>query len=212
MTDGDARYVQALLDGSVLQGPVLELGAGYGGSTCRKLIGDAGLEYFATDVVASEGVTYVADFSDQENVARVFGDTRFGCVLVLNVLEHTFVPTQVLDCALGLVKTGGKCVVITPALWPLHNYPIDACRLLPDWYERYASTRGCTLQAECFDFIGYGNLSKFRDQDGQYSFPLPSAGNTFKHLWSRIIHKAFNTHGRGMAFPSHVAIGAVFRK
>jgi hypothetical protein len=116
----------------------------------------------------------------------------------------------VLDNALGLVAPGGKLVVITPAVWTLHNYPVDCNRLLPNWYEQYASTRDCTLMREHFDFIGHGNVGNFVDKSGAYQFPTPAHANKFKYWRSRVVQRVFNTYGRAMAFPSNVAIGAVF--
>jgi SAM-dependent methyltransferase len=212
MTENDTGYIKTLIKDRVLNGPVLELGAGYGGATCRELITDARLDYYATDIAASEGVTYVADFSNPENIAEVFGNNQFECVLVLNLLEHTFDPIRILDCALGLVRPGGKLIVIAPAVWTLHNYPIDCYRLLPNWYEQYAATRGCDLLPQYFEFVGCGRISNFIDQDGNYQLPSPTTNSKFRYWWSRIIQKIFNTYGRGMAFPSHVAIGAVYSK
>lgn len=212
LTESDAGYIETLIKDGVLSGPVLELGAGYGGATCRELIANSGLEYYATDMVASEGVAYVADFSNPANIADVFGSNQFGCVLVLNVLEHTFSPITILDCALSLVRSGGKLVVITPAIWTLHNFPIDCYRLLPNWYEQFAVTRRCDLLPQYFNYVGYGRVNNYIDQDGNYQFPSPAADSKFKYWRSRVIQKIFNTYGRGMAFSSHVAIGAVYRK
>lgn len=211
MTEADAAYITKLLTDHVLEGPVLELGAGYGGSTCRQQVMAAGLEYSATDMTPSEGVEYVADFSNPSEAAKVFNGKKFGTVLVLNVLEHTFDPLRILDCALDLLLPNGKLVVIVPAVWTLHSYPIDCCRLLPDWYERYAATRKCELRREYFDYVGLGRVNEVVDNEGSRHFPSPSGGTgSWSYWWSRAIHKIFNTYGRGMAFPSHIAIGAVF--
>lgn len=210
MTGPDLEYIKTLVKSGIMIGPVLELGAGYGGNTCRELIEQADLEYEATDIFPSEGVKYVADFTDQKNVSKVFGDQRYGTVLCLNILEHTFDPAAILDNSLSLIRKGGRLVVITPAVWTLHNFPIDCSRLLPNWYEEYAKSRQCVLIREYFYYVGYGSVANFVDKDGNYQFPLPCPIGSFKYWWSRFIHKAFNTSGRGMAFPSHIAIGCVF--
>jgi hypothetical protein len=65
------------------------------------------------------------------------------------------------------------------------------------------------LDEELFEFIGAGRISDFKDRTGHEAMPLPAQANSGWRLWSRVIHRAFGTYGRGMAFPSHVAIGAV---
>ena len=45
MVDNDVVYLRSLLAETLLQGPVLELGAGYGGGTSRHLIESAGMVY-----------------------------------------------------------------------------------------------------------------------------------------------------------------------
>jgi len=62
MTNADLVYISTLLEASVLQGRVLELGGGYGGGTCRDLIIGQGHDYRATDIVEGAGVDCVANF------------------------------------------------------------------------------------------------------------------------------------------------------
>jgi hypothetical protein len=212
MTENDIRYIRVLIEEGVIVGPVLELGAAYGGVTCRDLVVSAGLEYDSTDMVLSKGVSYAADFSSAESVSKAFGDKKYGSVFVLNVLEHTFDPIRVLDGALSLVESGGRLVVITPTVWTLHNYPIDCCRLLPNWYEQYVVTREIRLLTEHFDLVGYGKVRSFANKDGSYSFPTPAVQGRFKYWRSRVVQYLFRTYGRGMAFPSHIAIGGVYVK
>jgi SAM-dependent methyltransferase len=206
----DAVYIENLIVGGQLKGPVLELGAGYGGATCRSQVSRAGMAYVATDMFPSQGVDVVADFADPVGTAAAFQGMEFKTVLVLNVLEHTFDPIRVLDTALQRLSVGGRLVVITPTVWTLHGYPIDCCRLLPDWYVTYAELRGCQLLHQHFEYLGYGRIRDFMDKEGRARLPRPvEATNPWRGRWSRTVHKIFNTFGRSMAFPSHVAIGAV---
>jgi len=211
MTKNDVAYVTALLERGLIHGRVLELGAGYGGETCRILVEKHGCSYSATDVAPSSGVSFVADFADTDSVRRAFGDATFDTVLVLNVLEHTFDPVRIVDNALGLVADGGAVVVVAPAAWTLHDYPIDCCRLLPHWYEQYASSRDVELPADVFQYLGRGPVGAFKDNTGAYQFPLPTS-ETVHYWWSKAVQRAFGTFGRGMSYPSHLAIGAVFVK
>jgi hypothetical protein len=211
MTKSDLEWIEKLLKLGRLSGPVLELGAGWGGMTCRELVLSYGLEYFGTDLKPGDGADFAADFETGDGIVEIENSvgSLFGSTLVLNVLEHTFNPLAVLDNAVRLTRPGGAVVVITPAVWPLHGYPIDCCRLLPDWYRRFAATRSASLDEDVFEWIGVGRISDFRDLNGHEAMPLPAQGNMGRRLWSRLIHRLFGTYGRGMAFPSCVAIGAV---
>jgi SAM-dependent methyltransferase len=211
MTLDDMRWVQQMLAAGEFEGPLLELGAGYGGATCRDVFSTTGIKYYGTDLEKSVNVDFVADFERTEDMQVFSGIAPFGSALVLNVLEHTFEPVRILDNVMSLLKPGGKCAVLTPSIWPLHNYPMDAWRILPNFYEVYASRRGLVLDRRYFDYVGYGSVENFRGAGGGYAYPLPTQNAT--HLnWSRLVHKVFNTCGRGGLHPSHVAIGALLRK
>ncbi len=208
MTENDLLFIRRLINQKIIKGTVLELGAGYGGVTCKQLIAAEDLQYYATDIASSQGVDYVADFESDDIFKYFPGNVRFKTILVLNVLEHTFEPVRVLDNARKLLdQNDGSLVVITPCIWPLHNYPVDCYRLLPNFYERYAESRKMTLDPKCFEFLGQNLISSSLDTNGNYQFPLPA--RDFSCWKSRVVHRLFNTFGRGMSFPSHVAIGAV---
>jgi SAM-dependent methyltransferase len=207
MTEHDIAYIRRLIERKIIASPVLELGAGYGGDTCKDVTTGAGLQYYSTDITASTGVDYVADF-EADDICAYFADKdKFKTILILNVLEHTLNPVRVLDNARKLLDRDGSLILITPCSWALHNYPVDCCRLLPNFYERYAETRGMVLDPTCFEYLEHGLVSSNRDAAGDYRFPLPASG--FAYWRSRAIHQLFNTFGRGMYGPSHVAIGAV---
>jgi len=210
MTGNDLEYVRSLLSKGLIEGPVLELGGGYGGMSCREIVEASGLMYQSTDIVAGSGVDVVADFETADCGHR-FAQHEYGCVLVLNVLEHVFEPIKVLDNAIGLVRPAGKVVTITPCMWPTHSYPIDCQRLLPDWFVAYADRRqDVQLLDSVFEFVGYGPIASFvKGQEVQ----LPSPWRTvFVERYSRLVHKLFNTAGRGQWAASYIAVGAVFAK
>ncbi|MGH8560331.1 MAG: class I SAM-dependent methyltransferase [Methylococcales bacterium] len=210
MTEGDQVYIEALVNAKMLVEPVLELGAGYGGRTNKNIIRNAGLTYFSSDIATSNSVDYLANF-ESDSVAIAFRDApRFGTVLVLNVLEHTFDPVCVLDNARSLLVQGGRLVVIVPAAWALHEYPIDCYRFLPQWFDEYAARRQLDLPREYFRYIGLNRVDTYKDTKGSYQFPKPCT-NVVRYQWSRGIHRFFNTFGRGMAYPCYLAIGAVFQ-
>jgi len=95
VTENDLAYVQRLLSLGVIQDPVLELGARYGGLTCRELLRGAALHYSTVDLQAGPGVDFVANMERADDL-RVFDKAKpFGSILILNVLEHTLEPLAV---------------------------------------------------------------------------------------------------------------------
>lgn len=210
MIEADLTWIQNLLLRKLIASPVLELGTGYGGRNCRETLVAAGLQHYGSDMAAGPGVDLVADFEKAEDMQQ-FQALGLGSVLILNVLEHTFDPVRVLDHALSIVRPGGNLVLLTPAVWPLHDYPFDAFRLLPNFYEQYAKRRGLELEPDSFEFIGRGKVRDHRQPDGTYAFPRPTA-NRWHDLYSRAVQKLFNTTGRHMFFPAHQAVGCVLQK
>ncbi len=211
MTGADLDYIEKLCRLKKIHSPVLELGTGYGGVTSRNVIINAGLNYLTTDLSSTPGVDFVANFESRDIFSFFPRDISFGSVLILNVLEHVFEPIQVLDNALKLLRPGGTIVTITPSMWPLHNYLIDCYRLLPDFFIHYAEGRPCALDMDVFEFVGKGLVEKFRATSGELKLPPPTQ-NLLHLIYSRAIHKLFNTSGRGMWTANHVAIAAVFVK
>lgn len=212
MTGDDLNYIRALVDSGIIKGPVLELGGGYGGKTSREIIVGAGLEYVATDLKLAPGVDVAANFETGQGISDVEVIGTFATVLVLNVLEHVFNPIEILDNALRVTGGNGLLVVITPVIWAAHNYPIDCSRLLPDWYRIYASKENLEIAESTFEYLGYGTVHSHRSENGQDNFPVAHENQPFNRLWSRLIHKVFNTFGRGMFYPSFLAIGVVMAK
>jgi len=208
MIDADRHYLTTLLGRGLLQGPLLELGAGLPEHSARSIVEGAGLAYVGTDLEGDVDVH--ADFSDAEAVRREFvGRPPFGSALVFNVLEHTFDPIRVLDNVFTLLAPGGLCVVLTPTVWPIHSYPIDCWRVLPDFYVEYARRNGHELLPDTFEFVGFGPVGIAPGASSQLPRPGRSGAH---HFYSRIVHKVFNTAGRSMFMPSHVATAVVMRK
>ena len=162
--------MQRLIQSGRVAGPVLELGVGYGGDTCRALVESSGLRYYGTDMNAAKDVDFVANFERAEDMAVFQSVAPFSTILILNVLEHTFDPIRILDHARTLVRRGGTLVVVTPAIWPLHNFPFDAWRILPNFYEEYTRRTRLHLVDEYFEYLGIGGVRAFRGVDSAYRF------------------------------------------
>ena len=209
MTDPDRDYLRKLINAGQVLSPCLELGARYADLTMRPDIVASGIAYVGTDLVEGGNVDVIADFGDSPALIQsVFARyAPFGTVVIANVLEHTFNPIQVLDNALALIRPRGTCITVTPAVWPLHGFPQDYWRINPDFYRRYAIERGINFLEQYFEYVGVGAISSKDDA----TLPAPAA-KRFQFWKSKVVHRALNTFGRGMMFPSHVAIGAVFEK
>ena len=200
MTPSDVGYLTAAIDAGLVRGPCLELGAGIPEHSARSLLVARGIQYRSTDIEGE--VDHVLDF-EREDAAERIAD-RFATVLVMNVLEHCFEPIRVLDNACKLLREQGTCIVITPAVWPVHSYPIDCWRLLPDFYRQYAERRKMELVAGWFRYVdaSAGDMN---------ALPPPGASELHR-FYSRAVHKLLRTTGRGTWTRNHVAIGAVLRR
>lgn len=211
MTHSDLKWIASLQNRGLISGSVLELGAGYGGKTCAKLIRDVGLNYVGTDLNEGPGVDIAGDFECADHMDRFTGTGPFGTVLMLNVLEHTFDPIRVIDNAMTLISPGGRCIILAPSVWPLHNFPMDAWRILPNFFEEYATRRKVILDKTSFEWVGVGPVSDHRNFDGSYCFPNPAKSRLIQY-WSRLVHRVFNTNGRGIQFGTYLGLGAVLQK
>jgi SAM-dependent methyltransferase len=213
VTSADAQYVSDMLRRGYIASPCLEMGVALEGSSLADLLQCHGvLDRVGTDVAAGPVVDVVADFEQPADTLRPLfaGRAPFASVLCLNVLEHTFEPVRVLDNVFRLLRPGGTCVAVTPARWPLHAYPIDCCRLLPDFYVEYARRRGVELIGDSFQYVGHGPVEQYR-RDGDRRLPPPHPSRTYRR-YSHLVHRAFQTTGRHQWFAELVAIGVVMRK
>jgi SAM-dependent methyltransferase len=173
------------------------------------LVTRSGIQYFGSDLHEGKHVDFIVDFEQREQVQATFNGRTFGSILILNVLEHVFDPIRILDNAFSILRPSGACIIITPAVWPLHDYPLDCWRIMPSFYDTYCKRR--KLKLTSLEYVGRGDVKDFADSDRNYHLPLPSQNKT-RMIYSRIVHKLFNTPARLMLFPSHVSIGAVIEK
>ena len=136
---------------------------------------------------------------------------NFGTILILSLLEHTFDRIRIMDNAVSLLAENGVLELITPSVWPLHNFPFDTWRIMPNLYEEYSKRRKLAVVSDTFVFTGFGPVDSFRNSDLTYSFPSPASS---KHAfrYGRLIHRVFNTFGRNAVLPSYVSVAIVLRR
>jgi hypothetical protein len=165
------------------------------------------------DMAPLDGVDLVFDFGlRQEEFQKQWRSGQYSTVCIFNVLEHTFDPLTVLTNGLSCVDTGGTLLVVTPSIWPIHNYPGDYNRLLPDWYVEFARRNNLKLAERHFCWLSQFGIETI-DPTSDISFPTymsrEHSSNKLRYWISRVGHKALNTYGRSH-WATHAAIGAAF--
>lgn len=220
MTGNDRLFFQHCYQLRLVRSPLLEIGAAKVQSGIQNICDLArslGIDsVVGVDLCEGPGVDFIFDFSiDSVNFSKTWSRGFFSTVAIFNVLEHTFDPLVVLQNALNIVEPGGTVLVVTPAIWPIHNYPADYVRLLPNWYEEFAKRNGITLVPDTFCWLSEFGITRIHNlvMDKNYVFPsflnLGKASSSWRYWISRIVHRVFNTYGRSHSF-THNAIGAAF--
>lgn len=110
--------LQKFIQKHATAGQTLDLGGGSGPY----------VEYFPNrlgfDIAPGPGVDLVGDAHDLSH----FADDTFDCVLCTEVLEHLHTPQRAIDEIHRVLKPGGKLILTTRFIFPLHNIPADYFR------------------------------------------------------------------------------------
>jgi SAM-dependent methyltransferase len=215
MTPIDVEWFVRCHAQGLVKGPLLEVGsARIGGdpNLCDMAKKLGVTRTVGADLEEGEGVDLQLDFGRPsygfQSGSRL---TEFSTVCVFNVLEHTFDPITVLSNALSCLGAGGALLVVTPAIWPLHNYPGDYNRLLPDWYREFARLQKLKLDDDFFCWLspfGIEPIAHLEDEFPTYRSRGIRSSPT-RYWISRVGHKVLNTYGR-THWATHTAIGAAF--
>lgn len=217
MTNSDIEWFMKCYEAGLVKSPLLEVGSARlgGGPNLCDIAKRLGLsETVGVDLERGDGVDVALDFGMKQ--AKFRGKCQLGkfpTACVFNVLEHTFDPITVLSNALSCLAESGTLLVVTPAIWPLHNYPRDCNRLLPDWYRGFAALHGLKLVDDYFCWLsqfGVEPISSFEPEFPTYRSQASKVSAT-RYWISRIGHRVLNTYGRSH-WATHSAIGAVFAR
>ncbi len=109
--------------GRVAYGQVLDVGCGR--QPLRKFLAE-NCDYISLDYPATGGKRYNArphTFGDAHKLP--FPDGSFDTVVLLEVLEHLPDPCGALEEARRVLVHGGRILVSTPFLYPIHDAPMD---------------------------------------------------------------------------------------
>ncbi len=145
---------------------VLEVGSYNVNGNCKQFIASRGLEYLGIDIRPGPDVDLVCDITaPRDEVRKTLPDTDYDLVLCLNVLEHLFEPVRALDNMVSLLRRGGFLLLVTPAVWDLHDWPHDFFRLNPDFFRRYTESRNLGILPETFVFSARDTGKFYEDVD-----------------------------------------------
>jgi SAM-dependent methyltransferase len=138
---------------------VLEVGSFNVNGNSKRFFVERGADYTGIDLRPGPDVDLVCDITDDGGrVAVALGFRSFDVVVCMNVLEHVYHPHVALDNVASLVRPGGRIVVVTPAVWDLHDWPHDFLRLNPDFFREFA------------------RRSKLRIVDGTFEYSIRDSG------------------------------------
>jgi SAM-dependent methyltransferase len=221
MMNIDLQFFDQCYDLGIVRDPFLEIGSAKVQSNVPSLtdvVKAHGMKKVCgADAATGPGVDVAFDFElDPVEFRERWEWGTFQTVAVFNVLEHTFRPFNVLRNALQCTEPGGYLIGVTPAVWPLHDFPRDFVRLMPHWYERAVIECGAELVRQQFCWLtDFGIIPvDTLQRNGQLCHPswIYVVSRTNPRYWvTRICHRVFNTYGRNHQF-THAAIAVVIRK
>lgn len=129
---------------ATLQGKrVLDIGCGEQ-EICEYLSKDTdyfGLDYYETATQWHHTQPHI--FGDAQ--ALPFGDATVDTVLLLDVLEHLPNPAACLEEIARVLRSGGRCILQAPFLYPIHDAPLDFQRWTRYGLEAAALRHGFTV-------------------------------------------------------------------
>ncbi len=187
MTELDIEYVNQAISLGQLGTNCLEVGTAEDWCCLKPTLKTNGITATGIDIKPGNYVDHVVDLEDslQRIKTTLKGKFPFDSILCLNVLEHTFNPITILDNLCGLLKPGGYLLISTPLMWPLHSYPYDFWRPLPDFYEQYAKRNNLELPKDRFKYLGFGLVEEYATHSGATGFPSP-VNNKLRFNWGKI--------------------------
>ena len=106
-------------------GKVLDVGAQY--CPYYPLFENKCESYSSMDIVDTPLVDIVCNAEDMS-----VEDCSFDLALCTQVLEHCNNPQAIMNECYRVLKPGGTLIVTVPSIYPLHGYPADNWRFMPD--------------------------------------------------------------------------------
>ncbi len=110
-------------------GKVLDVGSQY--CPYYPLFREKCSSYTSLDIVDTPLVDIVCDAEDM-----AVEDCSYDLVLCTQVLEHCDHPQRIADECHRVLRPGGTLIVTVPSVFPVHGYPADNWRFMPDGLRR----------------------------------------------------------------------------
>jgi SAM-dependent methyltransferase len=124
------------------------LDAGCGEQPFRAAVEQAGMEYHSFDVTQNAAGTVEFVGSLDGDLPAAMPRDSFALVLCTEVLEHVARWDRAFSNLASLVARGGRIIVTTPFVYPLHEEPYDFWRPTPHALRDAAGTYGLRLIEE----------------------------------------------------------------
>ena len=210
MTENDKYYLQNAINEGLVSGKCLEIGSAVEWSSIIPLMKSQSIDIYGLDMCNGKYVDFIINLESEYEIIKSTINETFDTIICFNTLEHVFNPVVVLENLANLLNKNGTLLISTPIMWPIHGYPSDFHRPLPNFYEEFARRYKFEILPKSFEYLGYGSISKYRGE-GKTGFP-PPIHNRLKFLMGKLIHKIFNTFGREYLYPNHLAIAITLRK
>lgn len=109
-------------------GDILDVGAQY--CPYYPLFEQRCRSYTSLDVVQTPIVDVVCNAEDM-----TLPDSSFDLVICTQVLEHTQRPQRIVDECYRVLRSGGTLLLSVPSIFPVHGYPADNWRFMPQGVE-----------------------------------------------------------------------------
>ncbi len=119
------KHMQQFFAARADVGKVLDVGAQY--CPYYPLFKDKCESYSSLDIVDTPIVDIVCNAEEMP-----IPDATYDLVLCTQVLEHCTYPAKIVDECYRVLKPGGTLIVTVPSVYPVHGYPADNWRFMPD--------------------------------------------------------------------------------
>ena len=177
-----------------------------------KILDSKEIKTTGVDISPGRFVDKIVDLEqDFSQISKILESSAYKTIICFNVLEHVYNPIKVLENLVNLLQKDGFLHISTPISWPIHAYPDDFWRPLPNFYKAFANKNNLTILDDRFKYLGFGKVYNFLGNDGRSGFP-PPVHNKIKFIWGRFIHRIFCTYGREYLFPNHLAQALTLKK